>query len=96
MPLLPPLATQKCHELFNPFTPQDLLSPDPSILDPENFPELDMEKFSDAVSRNLLICMAITESVKGEKIIGGRFAWGEHVLEVAGEFLGLSRGYGNN
>ena len=55
-----------------------------------------MEKFSDAVSRNLLICMAITEPVKGEKIIGGRFVWGEHVLEVAGELFGLGCGYGNN
>ncbi len=59
---------------------------DPSILDhPENFPELDMEKFSDAVSRNMLICMAITEPEKGAMVIGGRFAFGEHVMEIAGE-----------
>jgi hypothetical protein len=85
MPLLPSLATQKCPELFNPFTPQDLLPPDPSILEAEHFPELDMQKYEDAVGRNLLICMAITDPIQGEKIIGGRFGWGEHVLEVAGE-----------
>ena len=87
MPLLPPHATQKCHELSNPFTPQEHMAADPSVLDPENFPTLDMEKFSDAVSRNMLICMAITEPDKGALVIGGRFAFGEQVVEIAGEYL---------
>jgi hypothetical protein len=45
-----------------------------------------MEKFSDAVTRNLLICTAIMEPEKGAMIIGGRFGFGEHVLEIAGKF----------
>ena len=44
-----------------------------------------MEKFSDAVTRNLLICTAIMEPEKGAMIIGGRFGFGEHVLEIAGK-----------
>jgi len=60
--------------------PEDL-----NILDPENFPELDIKKFSDAVSRNMLICMAITEPDKGAMVTGGRFDFGEHVVEIAGE-----------
>ena len=44
-----------------------------------------MEKFSDAVNRNLLICTSIMEPEKGAMIIGGRFGFGEHVLEIAGK-----------
>lgn len=85
MPLLPALATQKCPELFNPFVPQDVLPPDPSILEAEHFPELDMAKYEEAVGRNLLICTAIIEPGTGERVVGGRFDWGDHVREVAGE-----------
>lgn len=88
VPLLPSQATQKCHELSNPFTPQEPLPEDPNILDPDNFPKLDMEKFSDAVGRNMLICMAITEPEKGAMVIGGRFGFGEHVVEIAGMIAG--------
>jgi hypothetical protein len=63
---------------------------DPNILDPQNFPELDMEKFQDAVGRNMLICMAILEPEKGAAIMGGRFNFGEHVVELAGEYLRIS------
>lgn len=89
IPLLPKEAPYKSREIANPFL-FALAQPfvdDPSVLEngnnwPDATAEL-VEKYHDAIGRNMLICMAILDQEKGQAVLGGRFDFGEHVVEIA-------------
>lgn len=65
---------------------------DDSILDDaENWPDMtdeSAERYGNAVERNALICNMILDPEVGAPVLGGRFDFGEKVVEVVQMILG--------
>lgn len=97
--LLPTDAPYKAREIANSFlfeyTAEKPIptEPNPGYLDDEaNWPDVDNDVYTDAVGRNIMICMAILEAhepgSKGALMLSGQYDFDVHVKEVATMIVG--------
>lgn len=93
IPLLPPKATKNCRVLANPWSYNDPdFKEDLDKPKPECYPSLRdngelLGKYTDAISRGMMIAMVILDRSK-HVMFGGPFEFGEEVEEAARGLVG--------